>query len=62
VISSARGGGDGDGRSDVPFLGRIPLDAEVRIGGYGRPIVVTQPEILRLSLSEMARSHRGINY
>jgi ATP-binding protein involved in chromosome partitioning len=30
---------------NVPFLGRIPLDAEVRKGGdYGRPIVVTQPE------------------
>ncbi|MBI1280067.1 MAG: P-loop NTPase [Anaerolineaceae bacterium] len=30
---------------DVPFLGRIPLDAEVRKGGdFGRPIVVTQPE------------------
>lgn len=29
----------------VPFLGRIPLDAEVRKGGdYGRPIVVTQPD------------------
>lgn len=29
----------------VLFLGRIPLDAEVRKGGdYGRPIVVTQPE------------------
>ncbi|PJF40806.1 MAG: MRP family ATP-binding protein [Chloroflexi bacterium] len=29
----------------VPFLGRIPLDAEVRIGGdYGRPISVTQPD------------------
>jgi ATP-binding protein involved in chromosome partitioning len=29
----------------VPFLGRIPLEAEVRIGGdYGRPIVVTQPD------------------
>jgi ATP-binding protein involved in chromosome partitioning len=29
----------------VPFLGRVPLDAEVRKGGdYGRPIVVTQPE------------------
>lgn len=28
----------------VPFLGRIPLDAEVRKGGdYGRPIVVTEP-------------------
>jgi len=29
----------------VPFLGRIPLDAEVRIGGdYGRPIIVSTPE------------------
>jgi ATP-binding protein involved in chromosome partitioning len=29
----------------VPFLGRIPLDAEVRKGGdYGRPIVATAPE------------------
>jgi len=29
----------------VPFLGRIPLDAEVRVGGdYGRPVAVTNPE------------------
>lgn len=29
----------------VPFLGRIPLAAEVRIGGdYGRPIVIHDPE------------------
>jgi ATP-binding protein involved in chromosome partitioning len=29
----------------VPFLGRIPLDAEVRKGGdYGRPVAVTAPE------------------
>lgn len=29
----------------VPFLGRIPLNAEVRLGGdFGRPVVVTQPE------------------
>ncbi len=29
----------------VPFLGRIPLEAEVRKGGdYGRPIVVHMPE------------------
>ncbi|MCC6615147.1 MAG: Mrp/NBP35 family ATP-binding protein [Anaerolineae bacterium] len=29
----------------VPFLGRVPLDAEVRKGGdYGRPIVAFQPE------------------
>jgi ATP-binding protein involved in chromosome partitioning len=29
----------------VPFLGRIPLDAEVRIGGdYGRPVAATAPD------------------
>jgi len=29
---------------NVPFLGRVPLNAEVRKGGdYGRPIVVTEP-------------------
>jgi len=29
----------------VPFLGRIPLDAEVRKGGdYGRPVAVVSPE------------------
>ena len=29
----------------VPFLGRVPLDAEVRKGGdYGRPIVVHMPD------------------
>ena len=29
----------------VPFLGRIPLDAEVRKGGdFGRPIVATDPD------------------
>ena len=30
---------------NLPFLARIPLDAEVRKGGdYGRPVVVTTPE------------------
>jgi ATP-binding protein involved in chromosome partitioning len=30
---------------NVPFLGRVPLDAEVRKGGdYGRPIVVSAPD------------------
>lgn len=29
----------------VPFLGRVPLEAEVRKGGdYGRPIVISQPD------------------
>lgn len=32
---------------DVPFLGRIPMAANVREGGdYGRPVVVTDPESL----------------
>ncbi|MBE0703146.1 MAG: Mrp/NBP35 family ATP-binding protein [Afipia sp.] len=30
---------------NVPFLGRVPLDAEVRKGGdYGRPIIAYEPE------------------
>jgi ATP-binding protein involved in chromosome partitioning len=30
---------------NVPFLGRVPLEAEVRKGGdYGRPIVATMPD------------------
>ena len=33
------------GEKKVPFLGRVPLDAEVRKGGdYGRPIVLTEPD------------------
>ena len=32
-------------RLKVPFLGRVPLNAEVRKGGdYGRPVVAYQPE------------------
>ena len=43
---------------NVPFLGRIPLNAEVRIGGdYGRPIVVTQPENpAAIALQKMAQT------
>lgn len=38
---------------NVPFLGRIPLDAEIRKGGdYGRPIVHSQPD------SETAKAFR----
>jgi ATP-binding protein involved in chromosome partitioning len=30
---------------NVPFLGRVPLDVQVRVGGdSGRPIVLTDPE------------------
>ena len=30
---------------EIPFLGRVPMDAEVRKGGdYGRPIVIHDPE------------------
>jgi ATP-binding protein involved in chromosome partitioning len=29
----------------VPFLGRVPLQAGVRVGGdYGRPVVIHEPE------------------
>lgn len=40
-----QGGGEKLARDkNVPFLGRIPLDAEVRVGGdLGRPIVTTNP-------------------
>lgn len=39
------GGGEQLARaSDVPFIGQIPIDAEVRVGGdNGLPIVVSQP-------------------
>jgi ATP-binding protein involved in chromosome partitioning len=42
----------------VPFLGRIPLDAEVRKGGdYGRPVAVTQPDTpAGQALRQMART------
>lgn len=30
---------------DVPFLGRVPLEAEVRVGGdYGRPVISNNPD------------------
>ncbi|MEM6281034.1 MAG: P-loop NTPase [Chloroflexota bacterium] len=33
------------GDIDVPFLGRVPMNAEVRKGGdYGRPVAIYQPE------------------
>jgi ATP-binding protein involved in chromosome partitioning len=40
------GGGERLARQcGVPFLGRIPMDAQIRIGGdHGRPIVVDAPE------------------
>ncbi len=42
------GSGGGEKLADelkVPFLGRIPLDKEVRIGGdFGRPVVIYRPE------------------
>jgi len=41
-----QGGGESLARHyDVPFLGGIPMDPEVRVGGdTGKPVVVTQPE------------------
>ncbi|MEP7284991.1 MAG: Mrp/NBP35 family ATP-binding protein [Chloroflexota bacterium] len=43
---------------NVPFLGRIPLDAEVRKGGdYGRPIVIGMPEsVAGKAFRDLARS------
>lgn len=42
---------------NLAFLGRIPLDAEVRKGGdYGRPVVVTAPETpAGIALNKMAQ-------
>ena len=41
-----RGGGERFAQSrDLPFLGRIPLSANVREGGdYGRPVAISQPD------------------
>jgi len=45
-------------QTGVPFLGRIPLDAEVRKGGdYGRPIVIGMPDAPGAkAFRDMARS------
>ncbi len=50
------GGGEAlASRRNVPFLGRVPLNADIRKGGdYGRPIVVTDPN------SEAAQAFRRI--
>jgi len=41
-----QGGGEAMAKSyKVPFLGAIPIDPEVRVGGdFGKPIVYSQPE------------------
>jgi len=41
-----QGGGERMAKeNEVPFLGAIPMDPAVRVGGdAGKPIVVTQPE------------------
>ncbi len=51
------GGGEKFAESrDLPFLGRIPLSANVREGGdYGRPIVIHDPE------SEAGRAFRRLS-
>jgi ATP-binding protein involved in chromosome partitioning len=50
------GGGENLAKArNVPFLGRIPLQAEVRKGGdYGRPIVTSEPN------NEAARAFRQL--
>ena len=42
----------------VPFLGRIPMDAEIRKGGdFGRPVAVTAPDsVSGKALNAMAQA------
>jgi ATP-binding protein involved in chromosome partitioning len=51
-------GGGGEAlaqRENVPFLGRLPLDPRIRVGGdRGRPIVLAEPD------SALAQTFRGI--
>ncbi len=45
AIFDVGGGEKAAGRMEIPFLGRIPLDLEVRKGGdAGRPIVAANPD------------------
>lgn len=43
---------------NIPFLGRVPLQAGVRIGGdYGRPVVATEPDSpAALALAQVAQN------
>jgi ATP-binding protein involved in chromosome partitioning len=42
---------------DVPFLGRIPMDASVRVGGdYGRPVAAIDPDsVVGVAFNELAQ-------
>ncbi len=56
------GGGEALAREmDVPFLGAVPMDPEVRKGGdAGKPVVVTQPEApVARALRELAQTVAG---
>jgi len=48
-------------KSDVPFIGCIPMDPEVRVGGdQGKPIVVTKPDsATAVALVSIAKSIAG---
>jgi ATP-binding protein involved in chromosome partitioning len=55
------GSGGGEQLADsmqAPFLGKIPMDAEVRVGGdSGKPIVVAKPEsVTAKALTEIAQN------
>jgi ATP-binding protein involved in chromosome partitioning len=55
------GSGGGEQLADsmqVPFLGKIPMDAEVRVGGdSGKPIVISKPESATAkALTEIAKN------
>ena len=45
---------------NVPFLGRIPLDVEIRKGGdMGRPVVIGYPEFHYRAGLPAVRARRG---
>jgi ATP-binding protein involved in chromosome partitioning len=60
------GGGEDLARSaKVPFLGAVPMEASVRIGGdTGQPIVISQPESeaakALVSISEQVAAHASV--
>jgi ATP-binding protein involved in chromosome partitioning len=57
-VFGSGGGEELASNADVPFMGCIPMDPEVRIGGdHGKPIVVTHPDSpTALALVAIAKS------
>jgi ATP-binding protein involved in chromosome partitioning len=61
AIFDMGGGERAAGRMEIPFLGRIPLDLEVRQGGdAGKPIVASRPSSLQAqAFEDVARRIAG---